>query len=206
MPTASPAPRAPVDAGRTPALHEHAAANLRYIRETIDSARQFTSVPGKGLMAMGAVGILGSYLASRQATADAWLTVWLLAAIVAGAIGVVSMVTKARGRDEPLSDGVGRRFVSSLLPAGFAACVLTFALGSTDPAILAGLWLLLYGAAIMAGGAFSVASVQVLGGAFLGCGALALALPPSFADPLLGFGFGGLHLGFGAYIARQHGG
>jgi len=48
--------------------------------------------------------------------------------------------------------------------------------------------------------------VPVMGLAFMAVGALALFAPPSWGDALLAAGFGGLHLLFGAIIARRHGG
>jgi hypothetical protein len=58
----------------------------------------------------------------------------------------------------------------------------------------------------MAGGAFSVRLVPVMGAGFLAIGALALLTPLGWADLWLGAGFGGLHIVFGAIIARRHGG
>jgi hypothetical protein len=45
-----------------------------------------------------------------------------------------------------------------------------------------------------------------MGAGFLAIGALALLTPVAWADLWLGAGFGGLHIVFGAIIARRHGG
>jgi hypothetical protein len=58
----------------------------------------------------------------------------------------------------------------------------------------------------MAGGAFSIRLVPVMGACFLVVGAMALLTPPAWSDLWLGVGFGGLHVVFGAMIARRHGG
>ncbi len=73
-------------------------------------------------------------------------------------------------------------------------------------ALIPGVWLLLYGTGVLAGGVFSVAAVRLLGVAFMALGIVALATPPAWGNVWLGVGFGGLQLVFGLYIARRHGG
>jgi MYXO-CTERM domain-containing protein len=63
-----------------------------------------------------------------------------------------------------------------------------------------------YGCAVAAGGTHSARIIPLMGFAFLGLGAAALALPASAADLMLGLGFGGLHMLFGIIIARRYGG
>ena len=43
-----------------------------------------------------------------------------------------------------------------------------------------------------------------MGLGFFGLGAAALVLPAAFTPWLMLAGFGGLHIGFGIYIARRH--
>jgi hypothetical protein len=94
-------------------------------------------------------------------------------------------------------------FFPALLAGGFLTAAL-FVAGATDP--LPGLWLMLYGTGVVAAGAFSVRVVPLMGAAFLSCGAAALFTPPSWGDTWMAVGFGGLHIAFGAIIARGYGG
>jgi threonine/homoserine/homoserine lactone efflux protein len=68
------------------------------------------------------------------------------------------------------------------------------------------MWLLLYGTAVVAGGAFSVQIVPVMGLCFMAAGVLALFSPTAWCQWIMGAAFGGLHIAFGIPIARRHGG
>jgi predicted phage tail protein len=72
--------------------------------------------------------------------------------------------------------------------------------------LLPGVWMLLYGTAVVAAGAFSVRIVPVMGAAFIVMGAVALFAPEAWSTALMITGFGALHIVFGLVIARRHGG
>jgi hypothetical protein len=72
--------------------------------------------------------------------------------------------------------------------------------------LIPGVWLVLYGVAVMQAGAFSVRTVPAMGAAFVSIGAIALPLPWLWANVVLATGFGLLHIAFGIVIARRHGG
>ena len=189
------------------ALHDHAMANLRYIRATIDRAGAFTAVPGWGGVAMGLVGLLAAVVAHQQATVGRWVGVWVAAAVVAVAVGSVAMARKARRAGTSLFSGPGRKFALGLVPPFVAGGILSVVLYSAGLVeYLPGVWLLLYGCGVVTGGAFSVPPVPVMGLAFMCVGTVALLVAPAAADLLLGVGFGGLHLAFGALIASRYGG
>ncbi len=189
------------------ALHGRAAADLRFIRETMERSKAFTAVPGKGGMAMGALGCAGSAVAAAQATDAAWLAVWALTAAAAVSVGGVALWRKARAAGTPISRGVGARFVGGLCPPLVAGAALTLALWRADAtAALPAAWLALYGTGLLAAGLFSEPVVRVLGASFLALGVLAAAAPASLGDLFMALGFGGLNLGFGVVIWRRYGG
>ncbi len=194
--------------GREPvALHSHAYANLRFIREAMENSGSFTAVPGWGGVAMGCTALLAAALAATPALAERWLSIWVADGVAAFGIGGLAMARKARRAGVKLHRGLGRRFLLSLIPPVAAAAILTSVLlarGAADA--VPGTWLLLYGAGVVTGGAFSVRAVPVMGLGFMTLGVAALLAPPAWGNPLLALGFGGLHLVFGAIIARRYGG
>lgn len=189
------------------ALDDHALDNLRYIRRAMASAGTFTAVPGWGGVGMGTIGTIAAVAAGLQTGTRGWLATWLIAAAFAGAVGAASMYLKARRAGMSIATGPGRKFALALSPALVAAVPLTIVLLQTgSEALVAGVWLLLYGASVVAGGVFSVRPVPAMGACFMGLGAVALFAPAFYGDILLGLGFGGLHVTFGLWIARNHGG
>jgi len=188
-------------------LNERAIESLEFIRTTMARSAPFTAVPGRGGMAMGAVGIVAAAAASQQTDDWAWLAVWFGAAIVAAPTGFVTMWTKARRHGVSLWSANGRRFAQGFAPSMIAAAVLTAAFVSQGRfELVPATWLLLYGAGVLAG---SIASIPVLawvGAAFMLLGAGAAATAGAWRDVWLGAGFGGLQVVFGFIIARKHGG
>jgi hypothetical protein len=198
----------PVSNPAPDSIHERAIADLRYIRSAVENAGSFTAVSGVGGVAMGAVGLVAAMVAATETSAPGrWLTVWLTAAVVACAIGIAAMAHKARRAGASLVSAPARRFALAFFPAIGAAAVLTAALvnrGLFD--VLPGLWLLLYGVAVSAGGALSVRVVPFMGLGLLVIGALALFVPFQTANLLLGIGFGVVQITAGVVIMRRYGG
>jgi hypothetical protein len=194
----------------SPALHDRAADNLRFIRDTMAKAGEFTSVSGSGTMVIGVVGVVAAVLSTRlriEAEPTRWLMLWIAAAVISGVISIVTIRAKAARTEQSLSAGPARRFVRAFAPAMVAGVILTVALvADHQMTLLPTVWLTVYGAAVTAGGSLSVRPVPLMGAAFLLLGALASAAPPSAHTALLGAGFGGLHLVFGLWIARNYGG
>ena len=190
-----------------PGIHEHALENLRYIRETMERSGSFTAVPGWGGVAMGTTALAAAAVAHRVHSPGEWLAVWAGAAALAVGIGVWAIVIKARAARVPLLSGAAQKFVTSLAPPIVAGALLTLVLyRAALMQALPGLWLMLYGAGVITGGAFSVRIVPVMGACLMACGAAALFTPAGWGDAWMAAGFGGLQIGFGIVIARRYGG
>ena len=211
-PATAPRPDPPV------VLHDRAAEQLRYIRDVMARAGEFTAVPGWGGVAMGVsawsktiarveVVLVAGAVAARQPSEARWLAVWTAEAVVAVAIGAVATVRKAGTGTGALGSGPGRRFALAFAPPVIAGAVLTallFRLHAVEA--LPAVWLLLYGAGVVCGGAFSVKPIPLMGLAFMALGVAAAAAPQAWAAWCLGAGFGVLHIIFGLLIARRYGG
>jgi len=186
-------------------LQAHAMDNLRYIRETIERAGSFTAVPGVGGILMGSTALVAAWSAG-PARGARWVAVWMAEAVVAAAIGVAGAAWKSHRAKLALLSGPGRKFAAAFTPAMAAGALLTAVLFEHGmAALLPGLWLLLYGSAIVSGGSTSVRVVPLMGLGFMAAGAAAL-LAPAAGAVLLAAGFAGLHIVFGTIIAVKYGG
>jgi hypothetical protein len=181
--------------------------NLRFIRETMERASSFTAVPGWGQLAIGLTAIAAAVVGAAQTTERAWLLTWLVEAVVSSVIAGAAMYRKARAAETPLLSQPGRKLAINFSPSMFVGALLTVVLyraGLTE--LLPGVWLLLYGAGVVAGGAFSVRPVPVMGLCFMLVGTAALFSPAAWGNIWMAVGFGGLHIVFGWHIARRYGG
>jgi len=184
-----------------------AADHLRYIRETMENAAEFTAVPGWGGVAMGLTAIAASWLAARQGSPLGWAIVWLAEAFVAVAIAAPAAATKARRANSSLFSGPGRKFVLSFAPPILVGGLLTLVLIQLNIfSALPGVWLLLYGTAIVTGGAFSVRVVPIMGLCLMALGAGSLFAPAAWGNYFMAAGFGLVQIAFGAWIALRYGG
>jgi hypothetical protein len=188
-------------------IEARAEDNLRFIRTAMERASSFTAVPGWGGAAMGATALLAAGLSLTASTSKGWLAVWLVEAVLAFPIGLIAIAHKARRTSTPLFAGPARRFFLTFSPPVVAGAILTAALvRSGQFGQLPAVWLLLYGAAVVCGGAYSVRPVPLMGLLFMALGAAAFGSPESWGTAYLAAGFGGLQIAFGILIARRYGG
>ncbi len=188
-------------------MHEHAISNLRYIREAMERASAFTSIPGWGGVWIGFTAIGAAVAAHFFIGRREWLSVWLAEAVLATVIASWTMARKAKRANVSFTGAPARRFFVSYFAPIAAAAAITFVLVQAELfAALPAAWLLLYGASFVSSGAFSIRLVPVLGVCFMLLGIVACFVPLVVGNALLGAGFGGLHVIFGYLIARSYGG
>lgn len=190
----------------SPASHDML-DQLQFIRQTMESATSFTAVPGWGMVLLGVTAVAVAVFARSIGSQAAWVTHWLGEALLAALISLTAMVRKTGSLEKLATSIPARKCVLSLVPPLAAGAVLTVILVDRQLfAILPGMWLMLYGVAVITGGAFSVRVVPVMGICFAVFGTVALGLPAGWANAIMAAGFGGLHILFGLLIAHRHGG
>ena len=171
----------------------------------MERSAAFTAVPGTGGIFMGLTALFAAMAAMNYP--ERFLPIWIGAAAMAVAIGLASTVQKARAMKVALDSGPARKFGLAFAPPILVGGVLTLALlrtGAFD--LLPGTWLCLYGTAVIAGGAFSVRIVPLMGIGFVLAGVGALFTPAAWGNTWLAIGFGAGHIVSGSVIARRYGG
>lgn len=188
-------------------LPDRAMENLQFIRQTMERATAYTGVSGTGQVLVGITALLAAWASAQQGLVAHWLFVWLAEVVLALGVSGAMMYKKARKLHLPLWSETVRRFLLSFTPPMLAGAVLTAVLYQHSLGeLIPGLWLVLYGTAVIAGGTYSVQIVPVMGFCFMLLGVLALLGPASWGQWLLATGFGGLHIVFGLWIAKKYGG
>jgi hypothetical protein len=198
----------PAPAEDPEALQPNALTDLRFIRETMESAGSFTAVPGTGMILVGMTAVAAAYFSRGYALgSQPWLEVWMGEGIVALAISAITISRKASRSGQSLWSGPAKKFITSFAPPLMAGALLTWVMFESGFGVrIPAMWLLLYGTAVVTGGAFSVGIVPVMGLCFFTLGGVSAFAPPAWSVYFLAAGFGALHLIFGAIIARRYGG
>lgn len=187
---------------------DHQAENqLRYIRDVMSRATTFTAVPGKGMVLMGGVALAAFAVAFNQLDTYGWLLAWGGAVVVAPVIGFTALVRKARRTGTALRSGVGQKFMLSFSSCMLVGLLLSIGAWRVDHIeLLPAIWMLMYGAGTITGGALSIKVIPIMGIFFIVLGSVALFTSLFWGNVLLAAAFGGLHLIFGTIIARYYGG
>jgi hypothetical protein len=183
-------------------IDSHAAATLRYIRDSMEGAASFV-VPGSAGIALGVIGLLAAALSSAPTLHEYWIGIWLTAALAAAGVGSALLVRESSLRGLRLIGTPIRKFALCLVPSLAAGLIMTavhWSYGNLHA--IPGSWLLFYGCALISASTVTTRTIGILGGSFAVLGVLALLLPGGAQIMMLGAGFGGLHIIFGILIGR----
>jgi hypothetical protein len=188
------------------AIESRALGTLAYIRASIESSSSL-DVPGMAGIVVGVIGLLAAIVVSLPRGAPHWLGIWLFAAAAALALGGALVARQIVQRGHARYWGPARKFLLCLCPALLAGGVLTLVLSSTGSvALIPGMWLLLYGCAVLSASTVTTAGVArlvgIMGALFVALGSITFALPLAAHNAMLGLGFGGVHIVFGLLIGR----
>ncbi len=173
----------------------------------MEAAATFTAVSGWGTVLIGVTALGAAALSAATSSNARWMFIWLAEAGLSLAISMYTMLLKSRATRLRLWSEPARKMVFSFAPPIMVGAVLTLVFYEHRMlSLVPGMWMLLYGVAVVAAGTFSVRIIPVMGFAFMCVGSLSLFVPASWATATMAAGFGGLHLIFGTLIARRHGG
>jgi hypothetical protein len=189
-------------------IESRALGTLRYIRASIDAAGSL-AVPGAAGIVMGALGTAAAVLTSLPAFRAHWIETWMAAAIAAFILGGALVIRQATRRGLMLFSNPIRKFMLCLCPVLLAGAVLTATLWRAGAEqLIPGMWLLLYGCAVISAStvtsAMNLRLIGSMGGIFAALGLIAFGAPPASHPLILGFGFGVLHLIFGILIGHMN--
>ena len=114
-------------------IQAHAAENLRFIRDAMARASEFTAVPGWGGVAMGGTALVAAAVSGPPDNSRRWMLIWLADAAVAAAIGLAAVARKAQRSGTPLSTAApARRFALAYVPPLVAGMILTAVFAALD--------------------------------------------------------------------------
>ena len=194
--------------------YEKVERDLAFIKRTMEAATRYDNIPPVGYLLTGLIGAGGAggsyfWLGGQGAAdlgrlpADRLLPlglIWGGALLLALAVLALSSILRSRARGITAWSSLATRMFASQLPLAVAAGLLTVGLIRADQLVLVpAVWLLLYGVIAFSFSYFSGRDHQLVGLGFLGLGAAALFGPPVWGIPLLGAGFGGLHVVLGLF-------
>ena len=160
-------------------INRHAADDLRFIRDTMERAASFTAVPGWGGVAIGLTAIATGIFSWARPPQEQFLF-WVCEALVALGMAAVAVKVKSKRLALSLQSRAARRALLSFIPPLLAGAVLTAVLCQQQVfSVLPGSWMLLYGAAVVTGGAFSVQASFPVSGDGTQVGSVAVTLTNS---------------------------
>jgi hypothetical protein len=189
--------------------------NLQTIRTLMERSAVYRRALAPIMLMAGVVGLAGAAttLFLRVEEPRLFAGIWFALANVVLVAALLLARRQAIKSQEPFWSPPTRRVVQALVPPLFCGLFLSAVFGWLSTSItldffMVIVWLLFYGCALHAAGAFMTRSVRWFGWAFIG-GATFSTLTmlvthapctPDAASLTMGFFFGILHLAFGVYL------
>jgi hypothetical protein len=200
-------------------MQQTSATDLQTIRAALEANSRLTSLSGSALIAAGVLAFLAAGLTAQGGSAapDARLALagegltrmiilWGSTLLLAITLNLLGMMYRARKDGQPLAARLGRRVLFAMLPALVVGGALTAGLtlqGHLD--IIFGVWMLCYGAALIAASAHSLTSVRMLG-IFTLIGGILGVIPGLNLDFLMYTStFGAGHFLLGVWVGVRYG-
>lgn len=192
-------------------IRAEAEENLRVIRSLMEKATVYRAISAPGALIGGLCSILWTMAISVKDTVDSpdakiFVEPWVGILLVTAIVNFTLLRRDAARRKEAFVSPGMRLALRAMLPALLAGGLCLFIIAQVGPAIVASLWVLLYGVSLLAASHFAPKSICWLGRGFFvaGVGLLAFAShqpilhPCDTAHLIMGATFGGFHLIYAA--------
>jgi hypothetical protein len=180
-----------------------AARNLEVIRTLMERTCQYQLLTARAGLAAGCLAGIGALLLLVLQAEDPWQfgLVWLGVFVGSILAVIITTILRSRERGEMVWSRPARTVVVALLPALFAALVLTvFFFLQGMHMWLPGIWMLCYGLGALATAAYAPATIRWLGIAVLVLSGPTLWLGPAWAILMMGLVFGLGHIVLGVVL------
>jgi hypothetical protein len=158
-------------------MQQTSATDLQTIRAALEANSRLTSLSGAALIASGVLAFMAAGFTAQAGAAEPvarlalstellhkLVILWGSTLLLSVTLNLLGMMYRARKDGQPLAARLGRRVLFAMLPALAVGGALTAGLtlqGHLD--IIFGVWMLCYGAALIAASAHSLTSVRMLG-------------------------------------------
>lgn len=186
--------------------------HLAVIRTLMERAATYRRALAPIFLITGLIGGVTAMLGAAQHVENAFIVMWLVAALVTVTLAFLMTRRAALRAREALWSAPARRVAGALVPPLLAGAIWTglWLAGrwSGGGLLVIAVWQLLYGCALHAAGFLTPRAVRWLGAAFMAAGLAtfaadtlaALTITPALLHGWMGATFGGLHLLCGLYL------
>jgi uncharacterized membrane protein len=149
--------------------------NLRVIRSLMEKATIYRAVSAPGALVGGVVslgaGVVGFGVSQSYDAVRYFFEVWASVLIFTVAVNLVLLQRDAARRNEPFFSSGMKLAIRAMIPSLIAGGLCSLFVGVGGCALIASLWVLLYGVSLLAASHFAPTAIRLLGRAFFVSGA-----------------------------------